>query len=359
MAKDPKVEVTFFVPRCCVEDKEAAKSQRVHLIEAENLISCDELASLSCLPEDLLIDVVVGHGVELGLPAQFIRYYRRCKWVQVVHQAHEEIGVFKEYSNPISNAQKKQESEIKLCKQSDFVVTIGPRLTEVVRRSCEKDKRFFEFTPGILGEFSGLRQVREESKTFKVLCFGCSNQEDFKLNGFDIAAGAVAQLSHCHLVFVSAVDVNLEDAKDRFQECGISLHKLTVRSLSDCWESLGEELLKADLAVMPSRTEGFGVIGLLALSAGLPILVGRNTGLGEALMKVLYGSYFVVDSDDPEVWAKAIENVQNKERTTRLRECEMLRGFYRQKYSWEEQIESLIEKLNSITDGMNFVTITY
>ncbi|XP_022809377.1 sacsin-like [Stylophora pistillata] len=170
------------------------------------------------------------------------------------------------------------------------------------------------------------------------------------LNGFDIAAGAVAKLSNCHLVFISAVDVKLEDTKHRLLECGISPNKLKLRSLFDCQESLERELLEADLAVMPSRTEGFGVIGLQALSAGLPILVGRNSGLGEALMKVSFGSYFVVDSNDPEVWAKAIKNIHNKERATRLRECEVLRGFYQETYSWEEQIKSLIEKLISITD---------
>ncbi|XP_022809373.1 uncharacterized protein LOC111346356 [Stylophora pistillata] len=73
MAKDPKVEVTFFVPRCDARDKEAAKTQRIHLVEAEKLISCDELACLNFPPKNLLIDVVVGHGVELGLPAQVIR----------------------------------------------------------------------------------------------------------------------------------------------------------------------------------------------------------------------------------------------------------------------------------------------
>jgi len=54
--------------------------------------------------------------------------------------------------------------------------------------------------------------------------------------------------------------------------------------------------------------------GLEALSAGLPVLVSKNSGFGEALSKVPLGSSFVVDTEDPEVWAAAIRNIWDKER---------------------------------------------
>ena len=63
---------------------------------------------------------------------------------------------------------------------------------------------------------------------------------------------------------------------------------------------------------MPSRTEGFGLTALEALSAGLPVLVSCNSGLGEALEKVRFGSHFVVNSDYPTEWTKAIRGVHRK-----------------------------------------------
>ena len=358
IAKDSEVEVKIFVPRCNDEDKKAAQSHNIELVKAVRLPGLGELEWLNFPPNDLQIDVVVGHSVKLGHQAQVIRKSHKCKWVQVVHTAPEELGMYKAYSNPILNAQKKHETEVELCELADFVVTVGPKLCEAFRtylRSCKKDKYVFEFTPGILGEFSELTQVLEERKTFRILCFGRGDSEDFSLKGFDIAAQAVAELTDCHLLFVGAADDKLEETKNRFLECGISPSKLTLRSFLHSRECLKKVLCEADLAVMPSRTEGFGLTALEALSAGLPILVSRKSGLGEALMKIPFGSLFVIDSVDPEVWAKAIKNVCSKERSSRLQECKILRVLYQEKYSWKKQSKFLIGKMISITDGMNFV----
>ena len=103
-----------------------------------------------------------------------------------------------------------------------------------------------------------------------------------------------------------------------------------------------------DLAIMPSRTEGFGITALKALSAGLPILVSGNSGLGEALKKVPFGSQSVVDSDDPKDWAREIKRVRQKDREVRLSESNTLRKKYMKKYSWEELCKSLVIKMKNL-----------
>ncbi|WP_459806110.1 glycosyltransferase, partial [Herbidospora sp. RD11066] len=82
---------------------------------------------------------------------------------------------------------------------------------------------------------------------------------------------------------------------------------------------------EVDLALMPSRTEGFGLTGLEALSAGLPVLVSRNSGFGQALSKVPFGKSYVIDSEEHEVWAAAITEIWNKDREERLDEADTLR----------------------------------
>ena len=108
---------------------------------------------------------------------------------------------------------------------------------------------------------------------------------------------------------------------------------------------------------MPSRTEGFGLTGLEALSAGLPVLVSSNSGFGEALCSVPFGSTYVVNSDEPTDWTSAIKKIWAKDRKSRLEEAKMLRDSFDKKYNWARQIKDLIEKMISWVHGMNFYLI--
>jgi len=357
VAKHPEVDVTFLVPRCNKEDKKTALGHKIKLVEAIRRPGMDELAWLTCPPYELEIDVVVGHGVKLGSQAQVIRNHRKCKWVQVVHTAPEELGMYKTYSNPLSVNEKKHKTEVELCEISDFVVTVGPKLTEAFRtylRPSGKDQNVFEFTPGILADFSEVEQVVDERKKFGVLVFGRGDDEDFELKGFDIAAKAVAMLDETHLTFVGAPDGKQDEVKTRLLNCGIPPDHLTVRSFLQSRDELKNLLCEVDLAIMPSRTEGFGLTGLEALSAGLPILVSGNSGFGEALSNVPFGPFFVIHSKDSEEWAKAIKNVRDRNRENRLQESKALRASYEKKYSWENRTKTLISEMISMTQGRIF-----
>ena len=107
---------------------------------------------------------------------------------------------------------------------------------------------------------------------------------------------------------------------------------------------------------MPS-SEGFGLTALEALSAGLPILVSGNSGFGEALCTLPLGKSFVVESEDPREWAKAIAGVRQKERSDRLQGIKQLKISYEEKFSWEKQCDILVEKMRDIVDGENVMNI--
>ena len=100
--------------------------------------------------------------------------------------------------------------------------------------------------------------------------------------------------------------------------------------------------------LMPSRTEGFGLTGLEALSAGLPVIVSKNSGFGEALGRVPSGSSFVIDSEDCSAWTEAIKGTWNKDRRARLGEIKDLRDAYGKRYSWSEQCKNLVDKMVSL-----------
>ena len=122
-----------------------------------------------------------------------------------------------------------------------------------------------------------------------------------------------------------------------------------MRRFNESREQLAQLFCEVDLAIMPSRTEGFGLAALEALSAGLPVLVSGNAGFGEALKKVPSASSCVVESEDPKEWASAIKRVRNKDREMRLGESKVVRRAYAEKYSWDKQCDKFIERMKIIT----------
>ena len=355
LAKFPEVDVSFFVPQCGVEEKRAALSHSIEIVEATRRPGYDELEWLSFPPAQLQIDVVVGHGVKLGHQAQVIRESHKCKWIQVVHTDPEELGMFKTYQNPISTGEKKRQAEVELCEMADVIVGVGPKLCEAFRRYlhwCKKDKSILDITPGVFDEFENIEPLDEDMKRCGILVFGRGDAEDFKLKGFDIAAKAVAKVEDARLIFVGAPEGRHEEIAKRFRECGVPADRLTVRSFVKNRESLKHLFCEVDLALMPSRTEGFGLTGLEALSAGLPVLVSKNSGFGEALNEVPFGAACVIDSEDSSVWAEEIKKVRKKKRQMQLQEADALRTSYGKKYSWAKQIQAFVAEMISIVNGM-------
>ncbi|XP_074609685.1 uncharacterized protein LOC141863878 [Acropora palmata] len=352
LAKFSNVQINFFVPKCSDKDKEEALTHGITIVEAEELPGYEELDLLSFPREDLQCDVVIGHGKKLGHQAQIIRKSHKCKWVQVVHTDPEELAMFKCYENPISSGEQKHHVEVRLCEKADFVVGVGPKLTEEFSSYlswCGKD--VFEFTPGVFPEFANVQQVAKERKQRRILIFGRGDPEDFKLKGFDIAASSVRALSDTRLIFAGAPQGKHEEITKRFIDFGIPANRLRVRGYTETREDLKRLFCEVDLVLMPSRTEGFGLTGLEALSAGLNVIVSKNSGFGEALIHVLPDdSTPVIDSEDPTKWMAAIKKILSKDRQTRLKEAKNIREAYEKKYSWAEQCKALLEKMVNLLD---------
>ena len=351
LAKHPSLEVCVYLPQCSEEDKQVAARHNVSLIEAKERVGYEPNDWLSYLPKVHVVDYVIGHGTVLGRQVQGIKHNRpHCKWIQVVHIDPEELAMYKAYEKRISKGQRKHKNEVELCKLADTVVAVGPKLAETFSRYLRpsgKDQDVINLTPGIFSEFSDVKQAPGELSSFSVLVFGRSDNEDFQLKGYDIAAKAIAELNDktYKLTFVGATSGEEEQVADMLLQQGIDPSQLKVRPFNESREQLAELLCEVDLAIMPSRTEGFGLAALEALSAGLPVLVSENSGLGEVLKNIPYGSSCVVESENPREWASAIKAVRCKDRKIRLRESEMVRAAYAKEYSWKEQLDKLVEKM--------------
>ena len=362
------VKVSLLVPEgsCNYEEKNEAHTYGITIVEAKRRAAFHRLVWLSSPPKDHVMDIIVGHGVNLGRQVQFIRdcaQFPNCKWVQMVHTAPEDLSRYKCYSDPISKGETKHESEVELCKLAHLVVPVGPRLKEAYSsylQRCKTDEDVLSITPGLFQrEFGDLvaKQGPNEDGEFKVLLFGRGDDEDFELKGYNIAAQAFTDQrlknKPYHLVFVGAPEGKQDEVREKLLQLGIAEAQLTVRKFVQSRERLKDFLCEADLAIMPSKSEGFGLVALEALSAGLPILVGCRSGFAKALESVLHGYSCIINSDDPAEWAKAIEAVRIRH-GMRLQEIKSLRESYGKMYSWKEQCEVLVKRMREMVNGMNF-----
>ena len=368
LARNPSLEVSFYVTKCSEEEKRIAASYGITLIKAKELPGYEDLDRLSSPPEELPeIDIVVGHGVWLGKQAQLIkRFCPKCVWVQVEHTAPEELAMYKNYSCNISKGEKKHHTEVKLADRADMVVAVGPKLTELYKTYLRPspNKKVFEITPdpSIFHEFRDCKQAKDDREKFNVLVFGRGDADDFELKGFDIAAKAIAELKdqRYHLYSVGAPSGREEEVAEKLLQQGISPRQLSVRGFIESRAELAKLLCQVDLAIMPSRTEGFGLTALEALSAGLPVLVSGNSGFAKALesIKNPLASSCVVDSADAKDWATAIQAVKEKPRSERLLDAQRLKECCVKSFAWSKRCQSLTREMLARVRGENHITFS-
>ncbi|PFX16331.1 putative 41.2 kDa protein in cps region, partial [Stylophora pistillata] len=265
-AKRGSWKLFFYVtsgPRVGVEHKEEAERDRINVVEAKRRVAYDDPHLwLSFPPSDLKPDVVIGHGQKLGRQEQIIkRPPHNCKWIQTVHIDAKEFSEYKSDSQAVCKDKEKQSTEVGLCKMAHLV------------------------------EFKDVNHVPREGSDYKVLLCGRGDPEDFKLKGYDTAAKAFASSElrepSYQLIFVGALKGKQQEMKEKLLEFGIVENQIFVKEFVESREEMKRLLCEVDLAIMPSRTEGFGLVALEALSAGLPVLVGNNSGFGKQYRRVV------------------------------------------------------------------------
>ena len=279
-----------------------------------------------------------------------------AKWVQMVHLLLQRtLADTNAIVTPFQKVKQNKKQKLNFAKLADHDVTVESRLKEVYSsylQRCKTDQEVLSITPGLFQrEFGDLTQTHNEHAEFKVLLFGTGDDEDFELKGYNIAAQAFSDQrlknKPYHLIFVGAPEGKQEDVREKLLRYCIAEAQLIVRKFVQSREKLTDLLCEADLAIMPSKTEEFGLVAVEDLSAGLPILVGSKSGMAKALENGPHGNTTctcIVCSDDPAEWAKAIEGVRCRHQI-QLEEVKTLKSCYGEVYIWKEQCKAPVESM--------------
>ena len=301
-------------------------------------------------PPDLKTDVVIGIGPQLGKIAQYWKIQYQCKNIQIVGSKLSDIYTVSDMC--IEDLIKE------LFINADVPVAIGPRTTDDLSASLRSGgKQVLNFTPGIISELSNLTyDDTKDGPNFRVLLVGWDNPDNFLEEGLERAAKIMAELSNESYSLICIGEGNGTEQFKNFFHKFVPLSRLRLRNLPKTEEEWQKLFFLVDLVIMPSGDKEFSWEALLALSAGLPVLVHGESGFGEALRDVTLSKSAIVDSDDAKEWASRIKTVREMDRNTRLDQAALLRSNYAEKYSWEKQCEALVGMMFIKVSGMGFIS---
>lgn len=314
-------DVTCLIPEADEADFADAAAAGVMLVVAPPTPGADERARLMRPPPvDDEPHIVIGHGRVTGPAALSLcaDLFPSAHRIHFVHTVAEEIEWFKHRSlGPTSTlAARRDFTEKELSSTASLVIGVGPLL----RRKAATMLRGVRDAPDVLGLLPGITKkpvpdgIPEDRQ---VLILG--RTEDRYLKGLDIAARALGSLDYGllddglrpTLVVRGAPPLEAEELQTYLVELTDHRISVLVRDYTADRELLEADLLRSSLLLMPSRNEGFGLVALEAIGAGVPVLVSDTSGVGEHLIREGHAR-FVVPTRGPEPaitagWSRAID----------------------------------------------------
>ena len=365
------IKVHCYVSKSDELSRKDARQHGVNLISAGSSPgSSDPIEWLNFPPPELPNpDIVVGHGRKFGTPAFYIVQRAMCKWIQFVHVFCEDLGKFKAAQSAavdtIEENEEKHRKEIELCEAADAVVAVGSRLQQKYSK-CLPNVKVEIITPGILQKFfdesTQLVKDKAAGKKFNVFMFGRASVEDRTLKGYDIVANAVGSLDRktFELTFVGSSPAEHRKIEQWFlHNTRISRKQITIRSYCTEPDRLIRMFHESDVVAVPSRTEGFGMVALDAISAGIPVLVAKESGIAEALDEVDGGKAVIVESDDAEEWAQRIQLLSAKSLEEREGSAKLLRNNYNKTYPWSNECEKFKRMIEDLAESLKGMFTNY
>jgi glycosyltransferase involved in cell wall biosynthesis len=158
-------------------------------------------------------------------------------------------------------------------------------------------------------------------------------------NGIDtlIESAKKAIKKNPRLVFlVVGKGPDFEKVKERIEQLGIEKNFRLTGFISD--ESLPFYYNAADFFVLPSKSgEGLPLVALEAMACGVPVIATNVGGISE-VMNEDYGK--LVPPNSPDSLAEAILEFSHRELSALRKD---LRAMIEQKYSWDMNVEKLVE----------------
>lgn len=237
----------------------------------------------------------IGHDVKTGFAALKCRELFKNSKCAILH--HMDYSAYKAMEP--GNTEPKIRAQRQVLSVADIVFAVGPKLAKSARDKVAHKASLpvVELIPG-LASIEGLPTPAR----FSAVTFGRLNPHTDRVKQARLAVAAFAsarganynQLEQdARLTVIGLSKEQQPEEHHQLLKLGEEIGKCSVQihgwAYMDNREALFDHLRRYSVCLMLSLHEGFGLVGWEAISAEVPLIVSRNSGLYEAVDNLLGG----------------------------------------------------------------------
>jgi glycosyltransferase involved in cell wall biosynthesis/tetratricopeptide (TPR) repeat protein len=298
-------QVYCSVPSATEAEHRMAEAAGVHLVHPPPALSGREPESALSRPPKtttpLRPDVVFGHGRVTGELASWLveDHYRDARLITFLHVMPERLEFEKDQGadgDPMRLADSRSRDELAIARKAALSVGVGPVLYNYLhdRLHGSGAPQPFRLDPGF-DPIGSPATPPPSSDTVRVLLVGRLNTREARVKGIDVAARALGSVMRSRgadeptveLVLRGVADGEGRELVDAVRRwAGSPSLRVVPRPYSPDEITLQQDLQQASVVIMPSRAEGFGLVGMEAIAMGVPTIVSKSSGLGALLTEL-------------------------------------------------------------------------
>jgi glycosyltransferase involved in cell wall biosynthesis len=318
--------------------------------------------------DDFVPEIVIGHDHVTGSAGFHIarRVFVTPSYVHFVHTLPEEIEPYKSRrGSSYLRGARKAAAQIQHCQRADLVVCIGPRIHREIQTKLAgiSSVSVVECRPGLDRKL--LAHKIDLSKRRSLSCLFLGRLEDSDLKGAELACASIVALNGSWRTIPRPKLImrgfNTDD--DIYKMPGFAAAKpyLSARPFTSDSTEIASDICSASVIIMPSKSEGFGLVALEGIAAGIPIVVTPESGIAELLMDTSIVSALgqsraeacireVNGTDACDQWAGRLNSIFS-EPAGSFSEANHIREALKGVLTWENCADQLMSDVDTILAG--------